>query len=164
MVKRALIGSPPAARPARLGSGKAVGRASLGLGRPTPASDEISCDRRPDYPCAARWPGSALCGSTKLQCGCGATKMDTDQIKRALDRTRADFAKVPTSEHTRLVQAIIAENDVVLGVFYDDEDPRGWSHVVIKASRRFPKACGPRRLSISRRRPYPAKRPMKRGR
>jgi hypothetical protein len=58
--------------------------------------------------------------------------MDTDQIKRALDRTRADFAKVPTSEHTRLLKAIIAENDVVLGVFNDDEDPRGWSHVIIK--------------------------------
>jgi hypothetical protein len=58
--------------------------------------------------------------------------MDTDQIKTALDRTRANFAKVPTREHTRLVQVIIAENDVVLGVFYDDEDPRGWSHVVIK--------------------------------
>ena len=57
--------------------------------------------------------------------------MDTDQIKRALDRTRADFAKVPTSEHTRLLKAIIAENDVVLGV-YNDEDPRGWSHVIIK--------------------------------
>jgi hypothetical protein len=58
--------------------------------------------------------------------------MDTDQIKRALDRTRADFAKVPTSEHTRLLKAIIAENDVVLGVLNDDEDPRGWSHVIIK--------------------------------
>jgi hypothetical protein len=58
--------------------------------------------------------------------------MDTDQIKRALDRTRADFAKVPTSEHARLLKAIIAENDVVLGVFSDDEDPRGWNHVIIK--------------------------------
>jgi hypothetical protein len=58
--------------------------------------------------------------------------MDTDQIKRALDRTRADFAKVPTSEHTRLLKAIIAENDVVLGIFNDDEDPRGWGHVIIK--------------------------------
>jgi hypothetical protein len=58
--------------------------------------------------------------------------MDTDQIKRALDRTRADFAKVPTSEHTRLLKAIVAENDVVLGVFNDGEDPRGWSHVIIK--------------------------------
>jgi hypothetical protein len=58
--------------------------------------------------------------------------MDTDHIKRALDRTRADFAKVPTSEHTRLLKTIIAENDVVFGVFHDDEDPRGWSHVIIK--------------------------------
>ena len=31
-----------------------------------------------------------------------------------------------------MLQAIIAENDVVLGVFNDDEDPRGWSHVIIK--------------------------------
>ena len=51
--------------------------------------------------------------------------MDTDQIKRALDRTRADFAKVPTSEHAQLIKAIIAENDVVLGVFNDDEHFRG---------------------------------------
>ena len=57
--------------------------------------------------------------------------MDTDQIKRALDRTRADFAKVPTAS-TRSLKAIIAENDLVLGVFNDDEDPRGWSHVIIK--------------------------------
>ena len=61
--------------------------------------------------------------------------MDTDQIKRALDRTRADFAKVPTSEHTRLLKTIIAENDVVFGIFNDDEDPRGWSHVIIKGER-----------------------------
>ena len=57
--------------------------------------------------------------------GTGQLKMDTDQIKRALDRTRADFAKVPTSEHAQLIKAIIAENDVVLGVFNDDEHFRG---------------------------------------
>ena len=31
-----------------------------------------------------------------------------------------------------MLKAIVAENDVVLGVFNDDDDPRGWSHVIIK--------------------------------
>ena len=90
--------------------------------------------------------------------------MDTDQIKRALDRTRADFAKVPTSEHTRLLQAIIAENDVVLGVFNDNEDPRGWSHVIIKGEQALSESVRTKTTVDLKTAAIPAKRPMKRWR
>ena len=53
-------------------------------------------------------------------------------IQTALDRTKAEFSKIPPKRHTALLEVMIRGADVAIGVYLDASIPRGWDSFVIK--------------------------------
>lgn len=55
-------------------------------------------------------------------------------IRRALNQTDALFASTPSRHHTALLEKIIEDSDICLGVFNDPDSPQGWNHLIIKGT------------------------------
>lgn len=56
-------------------------------------------------------------------------------IQAALNRTQAEFAKIPKEKHTDALKQLMHESDLVFGVFKDASKARGWDYIIIKGER-----------------------------
>jgi hypothetical protein len=53
-------------------------------------------------------------------------------IQAALNRTQAEFAKIPKEKHNDALKQLMHESDLVFGVFKDASKARGWDYIIIK--------------------------------